>query len=144
MAWDHYQREIGTFTYCYVVVRDTEKEARNTGTTTSTQKGDWEAADNICKVFGVESGSYSPDYMDKFRRNFIAGWGGYPLVGTPEQVTERIVELSKTGVDGSLITMVDYNQELPYFNAKVLPLIEQAGLRKSRAKADARRQTATA
>lgn len=135
MAWERHQREIGTFTYAYAVVRDTEKEAREYWDYYVNQKGDWEAADNICKIFGVESGSYSPDYMDKFRRNFIAGWGGYPLVGTPEQVTERIVELSKTGVDGSLISMVDYNQELPYFNAKVLPLLEQAGLRKPRAAA---------
>jgi len=137
MAWERHQREIGTFTYSYAVVRDTEKEAKEYWDYYVNQKGDWEAADNICKIFGVESGSYSPDYMDKFRRNFIAGWGGYPLVGTPEQVTDRIVELSKTGVDGSLISMVDYNQELPYFNAKVLPLLEQAGLRKPRATASA-------
>ena len=135
LAYDNYKREIGTFTYSYAVVRNTEKEAKEYWDYYVNQKGDWEAADNICKVFGVESGSYSPDYMDKFRRNFIAGWGGYPLVGTPEQVADRIVEVSKTGVDGSLITMVDYNQELPYFNAKVLPLLEQAGLRKPRAQA---------
>ena len=47
-------------------------------------------------------------------------------------------------LDGSLITMVDYNQELPYFNAKVLPLLEQAGLRKAKAKQDAKRATAKA
>jgi len=129
-ALENYQREIGTFTYCYTVVRDTEQEAKEYYDYYVNQKGDWEAADNICKVFGVESGSYSPDYMDKFRRNFIAGWGGYPLVGTPEQVTDRLLELSKTGVDGSLITMVDYNAELPYWNERVMPLLEQAGLRK--------------
>jgi hypothetical protein len=28
--------------------------------------------------------------------------------------------------------MVDYNQELPYWNERVMPLLEQAGLRKSR------------
>jgi dimethylsulfone monooxygenase len=136
IAFENYQREIGTFTYCYTVVRDTEKEAKEYWDYYVNQKGDWEAADNVCKVFGVESGSYSPDYMDKFRRNFIAGWGGYPLIGTPEQVTDRLLELSKTGVDGSLITMVDYNAELPYWNENVMPLLEQAGLRKPLVKTD--------
>ncbi len=70
------------------------------------------------------------EYLDKFRENFIAGWGGYPLVGTAEQVTDKLVELSRTGVDGTLISLVDYNAELPYWNEKVMPLLEQAGLRK--------------
>lgn len=131
-ARTNYDRDIGTFTYSYCVVRDTEKEARDYYNYYVHEKGDWEAADNICKIFGVESGSYSKDYMDKFRANFIAGWGGYPLVGTPEQVVDRIAELSATGVDGSLISFVDYNQELPYFNERVMPLLEQAGLRRPR------------
>lgn len=56
--------------------------------------------------------------------------GGFPLVGTPEQVTSRLLELSRTGVDGTLISLVDYNAELPYWNENVRPLLEQAGLRK--------------
>ena len=130
LAWTKYRREIGTFTYSYAVVRDTEKEAREYYDYYVNQKGDWEAADNVCKIFGIESGSYTPEYFDKFRANFIAGWGGYPLVGTPEQVTDQLLELSGTGIDGTLISMVDYNQELPYWNEKVMPLLEQAGLRK--------------
>jgi dimethylsulfone monooxygenase len=131
LAWRKYQREIGTFTYSYAVVRDTEKEARDYYNYYVFEKGDWEAADNVCKIFGVESGSYTQEYFDKFRENFIAGWGGYPLVGTPEQVTDQLLELSTTGIDGTLISMVDYNQELPYWMEKVMPLLEQAGLRNS-------------
>jgi alkanesulfonate monooxygenase SsuD/methylene tetrahydromethanopterin reductase-like flavin-dependent oxidoreductase (luciferase family) len=66
----------------------------------------------------------------KFKERFIAGWGGWPIVGNPEQVTEKLVELSKTGVDGALLTMVDYNEELPFFNERVMPLLKQAGLRR--------------
>ena len=130
LAWDEYRREIGTFTYSYAVVRDTEKEARDYYDYYVREKGDWEAAEIVCKIFGIESGSYTKEYFDKFRENFIAGWGGYPLVGTPEQVTDKLVELSGTGIDGTLISMVDYNAELPYWNERVMPLLEQAGLRK--------------
>jgi alkanesulfonate monooxygenase SsuD/methylene tetrahydromethanopterin reductase-like flavin-dependent oxidoreductase (luciferase family) len=41
-----------------------------------------------------------------------------------------LIELSKTGVNGTLLTMVDYNEELPFFNERVIPLMKQAGLRK--------------
>lgn len=129
LAWEEYKREIGAFTFSYAVVRDTEKEAREYYNYYVHEKGDWEACNNICKAFGMESGSFSKEYFDKFRENFVAGWGGYPLVGTPEQVTDKLLQLSGTGIDGTLITMVDYNSELPYWNEKVMPLLEQAGLR---------------
>ena len=135
-AWEEHQRETGAFTYCYAVVRDTEKEAREYYDYYVKQKGDWEAAEIVCKIFGIESGSYTKEYFDKFRENFIAGWGGYPLIGTPEQVTDQLVALSGTGIDGTLISMVDYNVELPYWNKRVMPLLEQAGLRKPKKQAE--------
>jgi dimethylsulfone monooxygenase len=45
-------------------------------------------------------------------------------------VTDKLIELSGTGVDGTLISLVDYNAELPHWNDKVMPLLVQAGLRK--------------
>ena len=111
-------------------MRDTEREAREYYNYYVHEKGDWEVANNICDIFGIQSGSCSTEYLDKFRENFIAGWGGYPLVGTADQVTDKLLELSRTGVDGTLISLVDYNAELPYWNEKVMPLLEQAGLRK--------------
>lgn len=129
LAWNEYKREIGTFTHSNVVVRDTEKEARDYYNYYVHEKGDWEACENIIDTLGVQSGSWSKEFIEKFKESFVAGWGGYPLVGTPEQVTDKLIELSSTGIDGTLLTMVDYNAELPYWNEKVMPLLEQAGLR---------------
>jgi dimethylsulfone monooxygenase len=36
------------------------------------------------------------------------------LIGTPEQLVDQLLELSGTGIDGTLVSMVDYNHELPY------------------------------
>jgi alkanesulfonate monooxygenase SsuD/methylene tetrahydromethanopterin reductase-like flavin-dependent oxidoreductase (luciferase family) len=52
------------------------------------------------------------------------------LVGTAEQITEELGKLADIGVDGCLISWVDYKNELEQWNAEVLPLIEQAGLRR--------------
>ena len=35
------------------------------------------------------------------KEHFIAGWGGYPLIGTADQIVEGLQTLSKTGVDGT-------------------------------------------
>jgi alkanesulfonate monooxygenase SsuD/methylene tetrahydromethanopterin reductase-like flavin-dependent oxidoreductase (luciferase family) len=53
----------------------------------------------------------------------------YPLVGTAAEIAERLAGLSRAGLDGVLLTWVDYADGLARFNADVLPLLEQAGLR---------------
>ena len=129
LAREEYKRELGTFTACPVVVRETEREAQDYYDYYVNQKGDWEACENICEVLQVQSQNHSEEMYQKFKERFIAGWGGYPIVGTPEQVADKLVALSNTGVDGALLTMVDYNEELPFFNDRVMPLLKQAGLR---------------
>jgi len=50
-------------------------------------------------------------------------------VGTPEQIVDRLIKLSKAGVDGLNMTFVNYQDELGRVVAEVIPLLEQAGLR---------------
>ncbi|WEJ08402.1 LLM class flavin-dependent oxidoreductase [Sinorhizobium prairiense] len=130
LARTEYDRDLGTFTACPVVVRETEQEAKEYYDYYVNQKGDWEACENICEVLQVQSQNHSAEMYQKFKERFIAGWGGYPIVGNPEQVADKLVALSNTGVNGALLTMVDYNEELPFFNERVMPLLKQAGLRK--------------
>jgi len=54
---------------------------------------------------------------------------GYPVVGTPEQVTEELGRLNAAGMDGMIMGFLDYNEEMKYFGEHVLPLMKQAGLR---------------
>lgn len=128
-AWQNYKREVGTFTFSYVVCRDTEKEAKEYFDYYVKEMGDVEAADNFCRVNSIETSNFSPESLQAFREAIMAGSGGYPLIGTPEQIVEKLIQLSNTGIDGTLISFVDYNTELPYWNEKVMPLLVQAGLR---------------
>jgi alkanesulfonate monooxygenase SsuD/methylene tetrahydromethanopterin reductase-like flavin-dependent oxidoreductase (luciferase family) len=52
------------------------------------------------------------------------------LVGTPEQLVDRLINLSKAGVDGLNMTFVNYQDELRRVVEQVMPLMEQAGLRR--------------
>ena len=115
--------------HVYVVCRETEKEARDYLRHYVVEKGDDEAVANMINIFGAQSATLSGDVLEAFKFHFKAGFGGYPLVGTPEQIVTGIERLSGIGVDGMLISWVDYLPECRQWIDRVLPLMEQAGLR---------------
>lgn len=55
-------------------------------------------------------------YNDGFRTN---------LIGTPEQIAQRIVELKSIGVDLVLAGFLHFIEEVEYFGKKVLPLVRE-------------------
>ncbi len=55
-------------------------------------------------------------YNDGFKTN---------LIGTPQQIAERIVELKSIGVDLILSGFLHFIEEVEYFGQKVLPLVRQ-------------------
>jgi dimethylsulfone monooxygenase len=57
------------------------------------------------------------------------GWGGYLIVGTPEQTVDAMNRLAGMGLDGVVLSWVNYHDELRQWNRDVMPLMEQAGLR---------------
>jgi alkanesulfonate monooxygenase SsuD/methylene tetrahydromethanopterin reductase-like flavin-dependent oxidoreductase (luciferase family) len=124
----NYGRDVGVMTYAMMVCRDTEKEARDSYQQIVAQ-GDWQAARNIMKVLGIQSGSFE-NQISTFSERFIAGWGGYPLVGTPEQVVNEMQKLADLGIQGVILGFLDYYEELAYFEKAVMPLLRQAGLRR--------------
>jgi FMNH2-dependent dimethyl sulfone monooxygenase len=120
----------------FVIVRDTEAEAREqlreiianahveavhgfrdavqqAGASTSDKKGMW--ADSSFEDL--------VQYNDGFRTQ---------LIGTPEQVAERIVAYKKLGVDLILGGFLHYHEEVERFGRDVLPIVRelevQAGL----------------
>jgi FMNH2-dependent dimethyl sulfone monooxygenase len=61
--------------------------------------------------------------------SIVAGGGAAKVVGTPEQVAEHLGRIADAGMDGVLLGFLNWNEELAYFGDKVLPLLEQSGLR---------------
>ena len=55
-------------------------------------------------------------YNDGFKTN---------LIGTPQQIAERIIELKSVGVDLVLSAFLHFIEEVEYFGEKVLPLVRQ-------------------
>jgi FMNH2-dependent dimethyl sulfone monooxygenase len=122
-----YGRELGVLTYAHVICRDTEAEAKR-AYDVMIEHGDFEGATNLMNVLGMESQSFG-EQLAKFQERFIVGWGGFPLIGTPEQVVEGLQQISDAGIDGVIFGFLDFNEELKHFDAEVMPLLRQAGLR---------------
>ena len=127
-ARTEHSRDIQTMTYGLVVCRDTEAEAK-AAFKQVVDEGDWGAAGNVIKIAGSGSSESFDHAVREMQERFIAGWGGYPIVGTPEQVTEELGKLNEAGMDGMIMGLIDYKEELKYFGDEVLPLMVQAGIR---------------
>jgi len=113
----------------FIIARDTEEEARAV-LQEIIDKADPEAVN----AFGHEvknAGKASPEgegnwakstfedlvqYNDGFKTN---------LIGTPEQIAERIVHLKSIGVDLILSAFLHFQEEVEYFGKRVLPLVRK-------------------
>lgn len=127
LANERYERDIDVWTYCLVICRETEAEAR-AAHRAILDEGDWPGAQIIMDVLGIQSQSFGTQ-IKQFQERFIAGWGGPNLIGTPEQVAEQFAELSEAGMSGAIFGFHDYAKELKEFGEEVMPELEKLGLR---------------
>lgn len=126
-----YGREVMIWGMVCLVVRDTEAEAREYFDYYVNQRGDWEAANNLYRVLSNESESVDLNERDAHLRNLVAGYAGFPLVGTPEQVAARLVDCHRVvGFDGLTLSWVNYREGIQQFGEQVMPLLVDAGVRK--------------
>ncbi|PWT70186.1 MAG: dimethyl sulfone monooxygenase SfnG [Proteobacteria bacterium] len=120
----------------FVIARDTEAEARQV-LDDIIKQADPEAVN----AFGHEvkqAGKASPEgkgnwatstfedlvqYNDGFRSN---------LIGTPQQVAERIIALKDVGANLILIGFLHFQEEVEYFGKHVLPLVRELEQRRAR------------
>lgn len=130
LAKDEFGRDIQIWVNCYVVVRDSEQEAKEFLRYYVDERGDWEGATNLVATLGINSGMLTPTTLETIKRHIIGGWGGHPLVGTASQVVDQLAQLSNfLGVDGVILSWADYEAGMVRFRDEVMPLLEQAGLR---------------
>jgi FMNH2-dependent dimethyl sulfone monooxygenase len=129
MAWDECQREIQIWTNAYIFQGDTEADARAFYDECVFKKGDWEGVENLVNVMGINSQSIPAPVLQTLKEHFIAGWVGFPLIGTKEQVVDGLAFLERAGFDGIVLTWPRYVEDMRRFQAETFPLVKQAGLR---------------
>jgi alkanesulfonate monooxygenase SsuD/methylene tetrahydromethanopterin reductase-like flavin-dependent oxidoreductase (luciferase family) len=125
-------RELGVYTVGVVTCRPTKREAEDYFHYSIVEHADWRAVDDISR-------SRTSPHRTRRRRSFsrsapgyAQGMGGLPIVGDPDHVASQLIDLSKAGLTGVAVSLVNYLDELPFFCDEVLPRLQRAGLREKR------------
>jgi len=121
-------RTVDVLTFAHVVCRPTESEARAEWQR-QLDHADWPAVDNLIRLQFAHAQSFPHDLLALIRERMATGHGGFPLVGTPQQVATGILQLHETGFRGTTLSFLDYAEEFPYFRDTVLPLLAEEGIR---------------
>ena len=122
-------REIGVFTTTHVVCRETQREAEDYYRHYAVDQADQGAVDYHMQMKQKFAHSHDPHVFAQYRQRFAGGVGTYPLVGTPERIVDEMIRMEGIGFVGTTVSFVNFADELPFFVERVLPLLEEAGLR---------------
>lgn len=121
-------RNTDVMTFSHVICRPTEAAAQAEWQRLQ-DNADWVAVDNLMALQMAHAQSFPHDLLQQIRALFAAGHGGFPLVGTPTQVADRICLLHAAGFRGTTLSFLDYVEEFPYFRDHVLPILSDRGIR---------------
>jgi len=130
MAREEFGRDIQIWTNASAVLRDTTKEAEDFLRYYSEEFVDAECLDSIMDTISIENNVPKGSPQLAFMRKRMAAGAGYPLVGDAHKIAADLDKMSRAGVDGVIMTWLDYIDGVKRFAREVLPLLEQAGLRK--------------
>jgi alkanesulfonate monooxygenase SsuD/methylene tetrahydromethanopterin reductase-like flavin-dependent oxidoreductase (luciferase family) len=125
-------RNAQVFTISHVVCRETHGEAEDVYRYFAETMADREGIENWTGAKQATSQSHPPEVLANLRR-MAGGHGSLPLVGTPQKIADDIVALARAGLAGTTLSFFDFRAELPFFVERVLPLLEQEGLRRPHA-----------
>jgi FMNH2-dependent dimethyl sulfone monooxygenase len=111
----------------FVIVRDTEAEARET-LREIVAKAHVEAVEGFRSAVqqaGPSTGDKRGMWADSTFEDLVQYNDGFrtQLIGTPEQVATRILEYRKLGVDLILTGFLHYQEEVERFGREVLPIV---------------------
>jgi FMNH2-dependent dimethyl sulfone monooxygenase len=124
----------------FLIARDTEAEARDT-LREIVAKADTEAVEGFgaaVKQAGRSTADGKGMWQDSTFEDLVQYNDGFRtgLIGTPEQIAERIVAYKKLGVDLLLLGFLHYHEEVEYFGSRVLPLVRELEARLPDAEAE--------
>jgi len=87
-------------------VKGFQHEVKNAGSASPEGEGNWAKSSFEDLV----------QYNDGFKTN---------LIGTPQQIAERIIELKQAGVDLMLLAFLHFHEEVEFFGREVIPRVRE-------------------
>ncbi len=113
----------------YVVCRPTRREAEDYHRYYAEEMADHEGVARLMSGLRMHAQSFPPELYSTLKIRFAAGHGGYPLVGSPDDVADGIARIAQAGFFGLTLGFVNALNEFPFFRDEVLPRLVARGLR---------------
>jgi alkanesulfonate monooxygenase SsuD/methylene tetrahydromethanopterin reductase-like flavin-dependent oxidoreductase (luciferase family) len=129
LAASEYRRPVQVWTHGYLVVGDSDAEAEDYLRYYAEERADTRWVEAWIAELGENAPKLRSDQLVHMSRNWAAG-GGQSLVGAPETIVEKMTRLSRAGLDGILLTALEPEKMLTRVQSKVIPLMQQADLRR--------------
>ncbi len=123
-------RKLDVFTNVYCVCRPTVREAEDFHHYYAVENVNEEAVERMYVGRGIKDDhNLSASVKADIKLRMAGGNSGYPLIGDPDTIVDKIKSLSEIGFSGIAMGLVNFLDELPYFQEEVLPRLEGLGLR---------------
>ncbi len=131
IAADDYGRTVEVWGNAAIFCRATRAEAAAYYHEVIHTHGDLVAASNLLDTFTRESGSQidDPALREKYLRNMMAGYSGFPVIGTPLEVADFLSEMADCGLAGATLSWPDYGEGLARYAAEIEPIMIARGMR---------------
>lgn len=127
LAREEFDRDISVMTQIGIIIGETEADARRRLDHYLKDLGDWEAVRRFANM-NLET---APDFaFDSKEMRVAMGHHSAPLVGTPEQIVEKIRMFKDAGITGAAVNWVDYAEGIQQYDEMLRPLLVDAGLRR--------------
>lgn len=122
-------REVSIGLNGFIIARDTEAEAREVlrEIVAKANRPAVEGFRSAVQQAGSATGDKKGMWADSSFEDLVQYNDGFrtQLIGTPEQIAERIAAYRRRGVDLILGGFLHFQEEIEYFGAKVLPLVRE-------------------
>jgi FMNH2-dependent dimethyl sulfone monooxygenase len=125
-------RDLDVYAVGVVTCRKTKKEAEEYYNYATIESADWSAVDGILGRKNISVATVGEAEFTRHRHAYAHGLGGLLVVGDPDHVAQQLASLSRAGVRGIGLSLVNFADELPYFCDEVLPRLERLGVRAKR------------
>jgi FMNH2-dependent dimethyl sulfone monooxygenase len=131
LARDEFGKTIQVWTNMPVIIRDTDQEAAQRHRYYTEDVPDKIAIDSFIATLARENKVPEDSEQMRYMRRTVVLGTGLPLVGCAERIAETLISLSHAGLDGVVMSYVDFVDGLHRFCRDVLPILADAGVRQA-------------
>jgi FMNH2-dependent dimethyl sulfone monooxygenase len=120
------KKKFQVFVLCHIVCKRTDKEATEYYDDYSKNKADKIAVFNFSNIIAKNpKNKVIKSIQKKNIQKMAGGIGSYPIVGSPKKVIQELNKINNSGVDGVVVSFLNFKDEVKFFTQKVLNVINK-------------------